>query len=138
MLHSCGPSLENVTRLKLGHVVVHPSTLAMFVSHFPHLDDLSISTVRLPTMLDGTGDLRYEFHADIAPTHPRGKFSVSDIPTHQAPGGVFEAITLLEPRFHQVSLAHVNYDTWRNYWPLIEVCAGSLEELYIFAAGTGE
>jgi len=44
ILHSFGPSFENVTHLTLGDVILYPLTLAVFVSHFPHLDDLSISS----------------------------------------------------------------------------------------------
>ena len=99
ILHSFGSSLENFTRLTLGNVTIHFLTLGMFVSHFPRLDNLSISAIRT---LDSTGDLYPAFRGEIVPTHPRGKFSVSSLSTYQVPKGVFEAITL-EPRFHQVS-----------------------------------
>ena len=136
MLHSCGTSLENVTRLALIYVIVHPPALAMFISHFLRLNDLSIV---FPIRLDGAGDLYRGFHVDIVPTYPRGEFSASGLPrSFQAPKGILEGITLLEPRFHRVSFTYVNYDAWRDYWPLIETCAGSLEELHILAAVTGE
>ena len=57
VLHSFGSSLENATRLTLRKVTIHPSTLAMFVGHFPRLDDLSVSVVNVLRMLEGTGDL---------------------------------------------------------------------------------
>ena len=137
MLHSFGSSLENVTRLTLRDVTVYPRTLAMFVSHFPRLDDLSISVICLPRILDGIDDLNPGFRADIIPIHPRGKVSVTNI-SLRIPKGVFEAVNLLEPRFRQVTLAHVSYGAWRDYWPLVEACAGSLEELRILADATGE
>ena len=133
MLHSFGSSLQNVTRLSLYNAVVHPSTLAMFVSHFPRLNDLSIKF-----LFDHAGDSYRGSHADIVPTYPHGEFSASHYPMGQLPKGVFEAITLLEPRFHRVSLTGVNYGPWRDYWLVVEACAGSLEELHILAAETGE
>jgi len=137
MVHSFGSSLENVTRLTLRDVISYPRTLAMFVSHFPRLDDLSVSVIYLPMILDGAGGLHPGFRGDIVPSHPRGKFSASNISV-RTPKGVFEAITLLEPRFRQVTLAHVSYGVWRDYWPLVEACAGLLEELRILADATGE
>jgi len=137
MVHSFGSSLENVTRLTLRDVTAYPRTLAMFVSHFPRLDDLSVSIIYLPRILDGTGDLHPRFRGDIVPIHPRGYFSVSNILV-RVPKGVFKAITLLEPRFRQITLAHASYGVWRDYWPLVEACAGSLEELRILADVTGE
>ena len=140
MLHSFGSSLENVTRLILTNVGFHSSTLAMFVSHFPRLDDLFISGFRLyPPTVDRTGDLDHGFCVDIVPTHPRGEFSASNVPMSlQTPEEIFEGITLLEPRFRRVSLVYVSYKAWRDYWPLIEACAESLEELHILATATGE
>ena len=78
------------------------------------------------------------FHVDIVPTHPRGEFSASGASMFQAPKEIFEGITLLEPRFRRVTLAYGSYDTWWDYWPLVEACAGSLEELHILATATGE
>jgi len=138
ILHSLGSSLENVTRLTLEKIAIHPSTLAMFVGHFPRLDNLSIPVIKILRTLEGTSDLYSGFRGEIVPTHPRGKFSVSSLSVYQVPKGVFEAITLLEPRFHQVSLAHVGYYAWRDYWPLVEACAESLEELHILANVIGE
>ena len=136
MLHSFGSSLGNVTQLTLGHITAHPSTLAMFVSHFPRLDDLFISA---DDLRHGTGGLDRGFHVDIVPTHPCGKFSTSGVfMLFQPPKAIFEGIILLEPRFRQVSLAHVSYYAWRDYWPLAEACGGSLEELHILADVTGE
>jgi len=134
MLHSFGSSLQNVTRLSLCYVIVHPSTFAMFVGHFPRLNDLFIDPLG---SLDDTGDSYRGFHVDIVPTYPRGEFSTSHHPD-QLPKGVFEVITLLEPRFHRVSLKGVNCGAWRDYWPVIEACAGSLEELHILEARSSE
>ena len=138
MLQSFGSSLENVTRLTMEEVTIHPSILAMFVGHFPSLDDLSISVIKILRTLEGADDLYPGFRGEIIPTHPRGKFSVSSLLGYQVPKGVFEAIVLLEPRFHQVSLANVGYYAWRDYWPLVEACAESLEELRILANVIGE
>ena len=133
MLHSYGPSLKNVTRLTLWEIVVHPATLAMYVSHFPRLDDLSISTIYLPRALGRTRDLHPEPYVGIVPTHPRGELCISGIPTCRVPQKVFEAIALLEPRFRRITLKHAKHNAWRDYWPLVEACAGSLEELHILA-----
>ena len=54
------------------------------------------------------------------------------------PKWIFKAITLLELRFHRVTLAYANYKSWGDYWPLVEACAGSLEELRIITDATGE
>ena len=138
MAHSFGPSLENVTYLTLGHIFIHPATLAMFISHFPRLDDFSISSIRLPRALVRARDSHTEPYVGIIPTHPRGKFRALGIPTCRMPLKVFEAITLLEPRFHRIILTYVDYDAWRGYWPLVEACGESLEELRILAHETGE
>jgi len=138
MLHSFGPCLENVTRLTLGQIIIHPEILAMFISHFPRLDDLSISTIGLPRALGRARDPHREPHIRIVQTRPRGKFHASGIPACRVPKKVFEAITFLEPQFQRITLTHVNYDAWRDYWPLLEACAESLEELHILANWTGE
>ena len=138
MLHSFGCCLENVTRLTLGQIVIHPEILAMFISHFPRLDDLSISTIGLPRALGHARDPHREHRIGIVPTNTRGKFHASGIPACRVPKKIFEAITLLKPRFHKVTLTHINYDAWRDYWPLVEACGESLEELHILANGTGE
>ena len=130
IFHSFGSSLENVTILILGDVIVHPSILTTLLSHFPRLCDLAISTIFYGT-LDDTVDLNH-----VIPTHPHGRFSVSHVPTYQVSKWVFDAVILLEPRFHRVTLAHVSYDRWWDYWSLIEACAESLEELDIFADAT--
>jgi len=137
VIHSLGSSIKNVTRLTLGDVTVHPSTLTMFIGHFPHLDNLSISTVRLAMTLEGTGDSHREFRGEIVPTHPRGKFSASGIPMYQVPM-VFKAITLLKPRFYRITLDFDIYGSWRKYWPLVKACATSLEELQILTDATSE
>jgi len=136
-LHSFGSSLENVTHLVLRDVSVHPLTLAMFVSHFPRLDDLSLFGIH-PVMFDGTDDLHRRLRADIVQTHPGGKLSVAHRPTDRSQKGVFEAITLLEPRFQKIVLTDIDYDEWRDYWPLVEACGGSLEELKILVGTMGE
>jgi hypothetical protein len=136
MLRSFGPSLKNVTHLTLTNLVVRPLTLAVFVSHFPRLDELFISTIhKFPEMPGDTSDLHRQSHADIVPTHPRGGLVASGF--SQLPKEIFEAIALLEPQFRRVTLTHdSNYPC--HYRSLIEACAGSLEELSIFAAGTSE
>jgi len=133
VIHSLGSSIKNVTRLTLGNVTVHPSTLTMFIGYFPHLVNLSISAVNLPMTLEGTGDSHREFHGEIFPTHPRGEFNA-----YQVSGGVFKTIALLEPRFHRVTLNCESYGSWREYWPLVEACGGSLEELQILTDATSE
>jgi len=139
MFHSFGPSLENVTRLTLWHIVIHPATFAMFINHFPRLDDLSITSISLPRVLGPTGDSHRETCVEIVPTHPRGNFrATDDFSACRVPKEVFEVITLLEPRFHRVSLTRVSRDMWRDYWPLVDEYAGSLEELLILVNGTGE
>jgi len=137
MLHSFGSSLENVTRLTLSGVYVRPSTLAMFVGHFPCLD---ITASDISGTLDGTNAVDSSPWAYVSglPTYTRGRSGAPHIPKCQVPKGVFETITLLKPRFNRVILAYVSYTAWRDYWPLIEACAGSLEELRIFADATGE
>ena len=141
MLRSFDSSLQNVTRLTLRNVIIYSSTLAVFVSNFPRLNDLSISAAgfRPSTRRNGTGDSHRGSHTDIVPTYPRGEFSASGVSIlFQAPKEIFAGITLLEPRFHRVTLAYVSYNAWRDYWPLVEACAGSLEELRILANATGE
>jgi len=71
MVDSFGSSLKNVTRLTLGEIVVHPATLMMFISHFPCLDDLSISTIYLPRALGRTRDPHREPYVGIVPTYQR-------------------------------------------------------------------
>ena len=137
VIHSLGSSIKNVTRLSLRNIAVHPSALTMFIDYFPHLDDLSISTIKLAVTLEGTGDSHREFHSEIVPTHPRGKFSVSGIPVYQVPK-VFKAITVLKPQFYRITLDFNSYGSWRKYWPLVEACAGSLEELQILTDATSE
>ena len=133
VIYSLSSSIKNVTHLTLGDVTVHPSTLTMFIGHFPHLDDLSISTVELDMTLEATGDSRREFHGEIVATRLRGEFSA-----YQVSGGVFKTITLLKPQFHRVTLNCESYGSWRDYWPLVEACGGSLEELQILTDATSE
>ena len=129
MLYCVGPLPGNVTRLTLEHIFVYPSTLAMFVSHFPRLDDLSICDVRSL----GSCSPHHGFHDKIVPTHPRGELNVAGVIGFRTPKEFFEAIALLEPRFREVTLAHA---TWRDFWPVVEACAGSLEVLHIVATAT--
>ena len=138
MLHSFGSSLRNVTRLTLRGVVfqvIHHSTLRMFFGHFPRLDDLSISAVNPYTvrLIKHLREVDPAIRSEIIPTHPRGEFSA-----YQVSRRVFEIITLLEPRFYRVILDCDSYDSWSDYWPLVEACAGSLEKLQILANSTGE
>ena len=139
MLHCFGSSLENVTRLVLRDVVITSilrSSFTMFVSHFPCLDDISISIIELRSSLSRLlREVNRTAHIEVVPTHPQGQFSASG---SVVPNKVFRAITLLEPRFHRVALDCGSYDSWSVYWPLIEACAGSLEELHILANATGE
>ena len=138
ILRSFGSSLENVTCLTLGQILAHPLDLAMLFSHFPGLSDLSFFDIYSHSMHDDTGDVRRGLHTDIVPTHPCGTFSVSVPSEYRVSKGVFEAVVLLKPRVRQVSLMDINYGAWREYWPLVEACAGLLEELYILAHATGE
>ena len=131
MLHSFGSSLENVTHLTLGYVAIYPSTLTMFVSHFPRLNDLSMCVIADPETFDGTGDMHRGSQADLVPIHLRGEFEAGGINGFDAPKEIFEAIILFKPQFRRVSLAHVDYDMWQDYWPLVDACGGSLEELRI-------
>ena len=136
MLGYLGSSFENVTKLVLKDIFVDASTLAMFISYFPHLDDLSISTIRPPRTLDGSSDLYG--HVDIVPTRPHGKFTALKISSFRALGEIFKGIILLEPRFRVVNLEGVSsYNAWREFWPLIEACAESLEEFNICTSVTG-
>ena len=131
MLRSLGSSLKNVTHLTLGSVVVYPSTLTMFVNHFPRLNDLSMCAITYLGVFNGTGDMHRGFQADLVPTHLRGEFSAWCVHRFERPKEVFESIILLKPQFHRVSLENVNYNTWRDYWPLVDACGGTLEELHI-------
>ena len=138
ILRSLGPSCENVTCLTLGDVVVDPQTLAMFLTHFPRLNDLSIYSIILPSADDGSGGWDGGFHADVVPIHPRGEFYESGVAMFRDSKGFYKSITLLEPRFRKISLRHYGYDMWRDYWPLLKACGGSLEELHILVTTTSE
>ena len=137
-LRFLGSSCGNVTRLTLGSVFVSPLTLAMFLSRFPRLDDLSIHSIRRPIADDGSSGSYRGFHAKIVPTHPRGEYYESGDKMYQAERGIYKKITLLEPRFRKISLRRDDYDVWRDYWPLLEACGGSLEELHILGTASGE
>ena len=104
----------------------------MFVGHFPRLDNLSISVINILRTLEGTDDLYAGFRGEIVPTHPRGKSSTSCLPECQVLKGVFPPRTTVPPGFSRI------YEPWRDYWPLVEACAGLLEELHILAGVTGE
>ena len=135
ILRYFGPSFANVTRLTLGDVGIRPQSLAMFIIRFPRLADLSIHWSHPHTTFDPPNDLHDEF--DVIPTRPCGTFSVSNIFNFQV-AGVCKVITLLEPRFRRVTFIFFTYPAWRDYWPLVEACAGSLEELCIIAAEAGK
>jgi len=50
-------------------------------------------------------------------------------------GKLIGVITLLEPRFRRrVTIKYARYGQWRVFWPLVEACAGSSEELEILGA----
>ena len=133
-----GSSCKNVTRLALGHVFVQPSTLAMFVSNFPRLNDLSILDVRRSETRGRDDDLYRGFFTEIAPNYPRGEFRARYIWRMDEPKAVFKAITLLKPRFRKVSFGSVANGAWQDYWPLVKACGEALEELRIHATATGE
>jgi len=136
MLHYFGPHSENVTRLTLQRMFIRTSALVAFVSRFPHLQYLFISTIERPRKTDGIGNLDYESHGRIVPTHPRGEFTAFDLTRFSKPEEFFRGIALLEPRFRQIK--YVRYDLWRSFWPIVEACAGLLEELEIRATSIGE
>jgi len=138
MLHHFGPLLENVTRLTLERMYIHPSALVTFVSHFPRLHYLFISTPKCPWGDDGASDLHHESHGRIVPTHPRGEFTAFEVERFSEPEKIFGGIALLEPRFRRISFKHLGYNLWRLFWPVVEACAGSLEELEIEATSLGE
>jgi len=137
-LRSLGSSCENVTHLTLGGAFVDPPTLTMFLSHFAHLEDLSIHAIYLSRGDDSRSGFRHGFHPDVVPIRPCGEFSESGVVMFRDSKGLYKSITLLEPRFRKISLRHDGYGMWRDYWPLLEACAGSLEELHIFVTTTGE
>jgi len=137
MLHHLGPLPQNVTRLALEHIYIHPPTFTTFVSHFPRLHDLSIFTLKRPRGAGGIATSNYEAHSTIVPNHPRGEFS-SDMSSDELEK-VFGGIVLLEPRFRRVTIKYARYNQWRIFWPIVEACAGSLEEFEIsLAVSIGE
>jgi len=81
MLHCFGSSLEDVTCLALGDVIVTsilPSSFTMFVSHFPRLDDISISLVELHSSLSRLlCGVNRTAHVEVVLTHPHRQFSTS-------------------------------------------------------------
>ena len=93
MLHSSGSSLEDVTHLTLGYITTHPLALVMFIGHFPRLYDLTLSGIYPPSRPTGADDLDYWFDGDVVPSHPRGKFRVSDYSRYRVSKVVFEGIT---------------------------------------------
>ena len=137
LLHCFGPPLENVTRLTLQRISICPSALVTFISYFPQLHDLSISTIERPWEADGTADLHRESHGRIVPTHPRGELSVPKM-RFDEPEKVFGGIALLEPRFRRITFGCIKCRLWRSFWPVVEACAGSLEELEIKPTSIGE
>ena len=130
MLHHLGPLPQTATRLTLRRIYIYASAFATFVSHFPRLHDLSISTLKRPRGADGTTALDREPCSSIVPNHPRGEFRVSQM-RFDEPEDIFRGITLLEPRFRRVTLEDASCNQWRIFWPIVEACAGSLEELEI-------
>ena len=135
MLHNCGPSFANVTSLTLAGVCIRPHSLAMFITQFPQLTDLCICRISLPATPDPLNGLHDDF--DVVPTRPCGDLIVSNIVDFPF-AEVFKVMALFEPRFRRVSLTDVAYPAWRDYWPVVEACAGSLEELCIIASEAGK
>jgi len=138
MLHHFGPLLENVTRLTLERMFVSPAALLTFISHFLHLDYLFISTIKNHRKMDDTGGLLHESHGNIMPTHPCGEFTAFEVKRFDEPEKIFGGIALLEPRFRRVAFRYVMCDMWRSFWPVVEACAESLEELVIEVSSMGE
>ena len=131
VLHYFAPSSENITRLTMKRTFIRSSAFVTFVSRFPRLHYLSISTFKRPWGADGVGDLHPESHGSVVPTHPRGEFSALEIARFDEPEKVLGGIALLEPWFRRVTLMYASCDQWRFFWPIMEACAGSLEELEI-------
>ena len=131
MLNCISASLESVTHLTLECMLVHPLTFATFISHFPHLDYLSIDGLWRPQGVHGLRDIYDDSPASVVPTHPHGEIVVLDAMRIEERKEVFNSIVLLEPRFHRVLFQDVRCDAWRDFWPLVEACSGSLEELEI-------
>ena len=138
MLQCLGPLLKNVTRLTLGDLFVHSPTLATFISHFSRLHDLYIYCIWSLKPPEGTDSSCHGFHDGVVPTYPHGEFTALSPSRFQRPKGVFEGIILLEPRFRQIFLGYADYNRWRDFWPLIEACGGSLEVLRIHGTLIGE
>jgi len=138
MLCHFSPLPENVARPTLRRSFVDSSTLTAFISRFPRLHDLSVSTLESPRKASGIVDSSGGPHSRAVPSHPRGEFSAWDMKFDE-PEKVFAVIALLKPRFRRVTIKHASYDQWRIFWPIVEACAGSLEELEILrAASIGE
>ena len=131
VLHCLGPSLGTVTRLKLEHILVHPQTLTTFISHFPCLNYLSIFWPGRPPGADGAWGLHHSSPGGVVPTRPHGEFRATDVSVFTEKKEFFNSIVLLELRFHKIFLEGTWCDGWRDFWPLLEVCSGSLEELII-------
>lgn len=123
MLHCVGPSFETVTHLELRRILFDPSAFTTFIGHFPRLDYLSIHSLGRHWGRDGAGDLHHGSPGNVVPTRLDGEFLASGVP-----GYLFNSIVLLEPRFRKVSLWG---NGWRDFWPPLEACSGSLEELGI-------
>lgn len=138
LLRYFGPHFESVIRSTLERILIPPSAFVTFVSHFPHLSYLSISALKRPWGAGSTEDLDHEPHGSIVPTHPCGEFRVSDASRISELKNVLEGIVLLEPRFRRVALRYVRYEQWRYFWPLVEVCAVSLEHLELLAISIGK
>lgn len=136
MLHCFGPHSDKVTRLTLSRIFIHQSALVTLIGHFPNLNYLSVSDLRPHWREDGTGESHGKSYGSIVPTHPCGEFSVLTTRIDE-PENLFRGIALLEPRFRRVILRS-QYRMWRDFWPLMETCAGFLEELELSTGSTGE
>jgi len=138
MLRHFDPLPETVTRLTLERMFISPVALLTFISRFPHLDHLFISTIKNHWKVDDTGGLLHESHGSIVPTHPHGEFTAFEVGRFDEPEKIFGGIALLEPQFRRVAFRFILCNMWRSFWPVVEACAESLEELVIEVSSMGE
>ena len=105
--------------------------------HFSRLNDPSTPVTYLSTRLDG---LHCGFRVDIMSTHHAESLVHRVFRGSKRQERHSRALPSLklESQFRQNPLGDVRYHALRDYWPLLEVCARSLEEPRIFATTTGE
>ena len=89
---------------------IHSSALVVFVSHFPRLHYLFISTLMDPRRVGRAGDSHHESRGTIVPTHPHGEFTAFEVSGFDEPEKVFGGIAPLEPRFRRVTFKYVRCD----------------------------